>query len=118
MAPIIITHDMGGPVAGRYYEVQDQIASGQHIVIDGQCFSACALEIAVPQGQICATKRAVIGVHRASTEKGTQFMMNMYPAAFRQWIESRGGLKSNMMYISGRALAKFIPPCPGNATQH
>jgi len=118
MTPIIITHDMGGSVASRYYEIEDIRASGQHVVINGQCFSACSLYLSLPPEQVCATKRAVVGVHKATMPAGTDFLMARYPAAFRQWIESRGGLKSNMMYISGRALAKFIPPCPGNATQH
>jgi hypothetical protein len=40
--------------------------SGQRIVIDGPCFSACTLVlISIPRRRICVTRRAMLGFHAA-----------------------------------------------------
>src|ERR1700760_3600760 len=43
-------------------------ASGERVVIDGPCLSACTLVLsAVPNDRICVTRRAVLGFHAAKS---------------------------------------------------
>jgi hypothetical protein len=38
--------------------------SGERVIIDGPCYSACALVLSeIPRNHICVTSRAVLGLH-------------------------------------------------------
>jgi hypothetical protein len=62
-----IVEDHGGQV-GKYLQAFAKVrSSGEHVVIDGDCLSACTLVLGlVPSNQICATARARFGFHAAS----------------------------------------------------
>ena len=120
-----ITNDSGGLIdtyVQRFHRVRD---SGERIVVDGQCLSACTLVLAfVPRERICVTPNAVFGFHSAWSYDGqggealnrgaTQSMWNMYPERIRAWIRANGGLHQNLIYLRGRQLAALYPTCsPG-----
>src|SRR5437868_14673332 len=98
-----IRGDMGGPL-GRYLRMFAAIRdSGERVIIDGNCFSACTLVTAiVPKERICITPRAALGFHagwvdvetgrRVVSTEGTRLMYQMYPAAIRSCIGKHGGL--------------------------
>ena len=97
-------------------------SSGERVVIDGACLSACTMVLGViPRDRICVTPRARLGFHAAwhpddsgrpiVSRGGTQLLMEVYPAAVRRWIARRGGLNQRMMYLSGRELASMYPVC-------
>ena len=45
----------------------DMRDSGEHVVIDGPCLSACTLLTGIiPSDRVCVTQRAVLGFHAAS----------------------------------------------------
>ena len=103
-AEVRIHNDPGGEVSSylrRFGQVRN---SGEKVVIDGTCNSACTLLLAVvPRDHICVTSRAVLGFHAASlyddasrrlvpTRSGTRLVMSMYPQAVRHWIARHGGL--------------------------
>src|SRR5258708_15459333 len=53
----------GGPFLDLFERVR---ASGERVVIDGPCLSACTLVLTmVPSDRICVTRRAVLGCHGA-----------------------------------------------------
>src|ERR1700730_17298525 len=53
----------GGPFLDLFARVR---ASGERVVIDGPCLSACTLVLStVPNNRICVTRRAVLGFHAA-----------------------------------------------------
>ena len=65
--------------------------SGQRVIIDGPCLSACTLVLGViPRERICVTRRARLGFHAAwhhgengrpiTSRGGTQLLMAVYPA--------------------------------------
>ena len=56
----------GGQV-GPFLDLFEQVrASGERVVIDGPCLSACTLVLSmVPSDRICVTRRAVLGFHAA-----------------------------------------------------
>jgi hypothetical protein len=118
-----ITDDPGGQI-GPYLEGLAALrSSGEQVVIDGNCLSACTMVLGViPRNRICVTPRARLGFHAAwrpdqygrpvASRDGTQLLMDVYPQQVRKWIARRGGLTPHMMYLSGRELTSMYPPCP------
>jgi hypothetical protein len=60
-----IVDDCGGQL-GKYVQAFAKVRStGERVVIDGDCLSACTMVLGlVPSNQICATSRARFGFHR------------------------------------------------------
>jgi len=121
-AMMVITDDIGGRI-GKYVEAyQNARQSGELVVIDGVCLSACTLVLGiVPVDRICITRRATLGFHAAwlpgpqgrpvHSEAGTQALWDYYPPHVRRWISSRGGLSLKMLYLRGSELAAMYPQC-------
>ena len=97
-------------------------ASGERVVIDGPCLSACTLVLmTVPEERICVTRRAVLGFHAARSidRRGRMYaepeashaVLESYPGPVRDWISRRGGLTSRMLLLRGRELAAIYPRC-------
>jgi hypothetical protein len=121
-ATIVISSDRGGLIsdyAARFISARD---SGEQVVIDGACLSACTLVVGmVPRDKVCATPKAVLGFHsawrpmaggkRVNSTIASQAMLDVYPADLRKWIAQRGGLSSKMLFLYGRDLAEIVPPC-------
>src|SRR5215831_20235609 len=65
-AEVRILASPGGEV-GPFLDLFDRVnASGERVVIDGPCLSACTLVLmTVPSERICVTRRAVLGFHAA-----------------------------------------------------
>jgi len=126
-ATMRINGDPGGLIIAYAERFAAARASGERVIIDGACLSACTLAIAVlPRGQVCATPNAVLGFHAAwrPTSNGdkvaspvaTQAMYELYPANVRDWIVRRGGLSTRMIFLKGRELAAMVAACDGSAT--
>jgi hypothetical protein len=121
-AVVRITGDTGGQI-GPYLENLIALRdSGQRVIIDGPCLSACTLVLGVvPRDRICVTRRARLGFHAAwhpgengrpaTNRGGTQLLMAVYPAQVKNWIARRGGLTREMKYLTGRELASMYPSC-------
>ena len=104
----------------RLFEAVDQ--SGERVVIDGPCYSACTFVLSiVPHDRICVTQRAVLGFHagRLIDERGrtrpapeaTRLVAASYPNGVRAWIDRHGGLTTKPIFLRGRELAAFYPRC-------
>jgi hypothetical protein len=121
-ATMRISDDIGGRI-GAYVDQYSAVRnSGERVVIDGACLSACTLVLGiVPRSKICVTRRATLGFHAAwmpgpngkpvPSSVGTQALWDMYPQHVRQWINSRGGLSAKMMFLRGRELMSMYPEC-------
>ena len=64
LADVRILSSSGG-VVSDYLKFFSQVRqSGERVVIDGPCLSACTLVLStVPRNHICVTRRAVLGFH-------------------------------------------------------
>ena len=123
-ATMRISDDIGGRI-GAYVDQYSQVRnSGERVVIDGVCLSACTLVLGiVPRNRICVTRRATLGFHAAwmpgpngkpvPSDVGTRALWDMYPSHVRQWISARGGLSPKMMFLRGRELMAMYPECSG-----
>jgi hypothetical protein len=115
--------DNGGGEVGRY--LQEFISmrdSGEAVVIDGTCLSACTLVLAfIPRERICVTPRAWLGFHAAWTpdpigrpiasQWGTRTLVALYPDWVREWITRSGGLSNRTLYLGGSELATMLSTC-------
>jgi hypothetical protein len=121
-AEVRILASPGGQV-GPFLDLFDRVReSGERVVIDGPCLSACTLVLSsVPSERICVTRRAVLGFHgaRSVDRRGRMYaepeaskaVLDAYPAAVRGWISRRGGLTSRLLLLRGRELAAIYPSC-------
>jgi hypothetical protein len=121
-AAIRIADDRGGKIGTYIDRYQGLRSSGETVIIDGLCASACTMVLgAVPRERICVTSQAVLGFHaawdsgangRAVTNPGaTQMLYSLYPSSVRRWIAARGGLKSEMIFLRGKELMSIYRPC-------
>ena len=121
-AEVRILASPGGQV-GPFLDLFDRVrASGERIVIDGPCLSACTLVLStVPNDRICVTRRAVLGFHAARSidrrgrmyvePEASRAVLEAYPEPVRGWISRRGGLTSRLLLLRGRELAAIYPTC-------
>jgi hypothetical protein len=117
-----IAEDRGGQI-GHYLQAFAMLrSSGEDVVIDGNCLSACTLVLGIiPRSRICATPRARFGFHAAwmpdvdgqpvTSPMGTQALWNIYPTSVRHWIHRHGGLSRRMIYLQGRDLRGIVSNC-------
>ena len=121
-ATMLIAGDRGGQI-GRYLQTFASVrSSGERVVVDGNCLSACTLLLGlVPRSRVCATPRARFGFHAAwmpdsdghpvTSPMGTQALWNIYPSHVRSWISRNGGLSRKMIYLQGRDLDGIVASC-------
>src|SRR6516225_10020600 len=121
-AEVRIIASPGGQV-GPFLDLFEEVrASGERVVIDGPCLSACTLVLSiVPNERICVTRRAVLGFHAARSvdrrgrlyaePEASQEVLHAYPAPVQDWINRRGGLTSRLLLLRGRELAAMYRPC-------
>jgi hypothetical protein len=123
-ATMLITEDGGGKMETYVARFQQVRQSGESVVIDGPCFSACTMVLGiVPPDRICATGNAVLGFHAAwvhddggghvHSASSTRDLMSTYPAPVRALIARHGGLSRKLIIVRGRQLAALVPPCAG-----
>jgi hypothetical protein len=121
-----IVLDPGGQI-GPYLENLTALRnSGERVIIDGPCLSACTMVLGViPHERLCVTPRAKLGFHAAwnpgdngrpiVSKAATQLLMDIYPERVRSWIKEHGGLSPRMMYLTGQELAALVQPCPADS---
>jgi hypothetical protein len=121
-AEVRILASPGGQV-GPFLDLFERVrASGERVVIDGPCLSACTLVLSmVPADRICVTRRAILGFHAARSidrrgriytePEASELVLEAYPSPVRGWIRRRGGLGSRLLLLRGRELAAIYPSC-------
>jgi hypothetical protein len=121
-AEIRILASPGGQV-GPFLDLFDKVrATGERVVIDGPCLSACTLVLSiVPNERICVTRRAVLGFHAARSvdrrgrtyaePEASELVLETYPAPVRDWITRHGGLTSRLLLLRGRELRAIYRSC-------
>jgi hypothetical protein len=121
-AVVRIAGDRGGRIGTYVDKYQDLRSSGEAVIIDGLCASACTIVLgAVPHDKICVTTHANLGFHAAwdfgpnghtvTNAEATQMLYSMYPSPVRRWIAQRGGLTPRMLFLRGKQLTSMYRPC-------
>jgi len=121
-ADLRIVSSPGGEV-GSYLRLFAMVRqTGQRVIIDGPCLSACTLVLStVPQDRICVTRRAVLGFHAARRldQRGqfyaapgeTRVLAATYPEPVRAWIERNGGLTDKPIFMRSHQLTSLYQLC-------
>jgi hypothetical protein len=120
-AAVRIYDDLGGQIGEYLSKYQALRVSGQQVMIDGTCASACTMILgAIPRDRICVTPRATLAFHAAwdpalggnvVSSAGNQILWSSYPPNVRRWISRHGGLQSEMIYLHGPELFAMYPIC-------
>jgi len=126
MAPshsvVRIADDRGGRIGTYVDKYQGLRTSGEAVIIDGLCASACTIVLgAIPHDRICVTSHATLGFHAAwdfgangraiTNPEATQMLYSMYPSTVKRWIQARGGLTPHMIFLRGKELQALFKPC-------
>ena len=102
-AAVRIGEDVGGRIGTYVDKYQGVRSSGEMVIIDGFCASACTIVLGtVPHEKICVASRARLGFHAAwdsgargrkmTNPEATRTLYSMYPVEVRRWTDQRGGL--------------------------
>jgi hypothetical protein len=121
-AAVRIVDDPGGRIGTYVERYEGMRISGERVIIDGYCASACTIVLGtIPHDRICMTSRARLGFHAAwdpgsngrkmTNPEATHSLYSMYPLEVRHWIDQRGGLTPHVIFLSGRELASMYRPC-------
>jgi hypothetical protein len=121
-AVVRISEDRGGRIGTYVDKFQDLEKSGESVIIDGLCASACTIVLGtVAHDKICVTSRATLGFHAAwdfgsdgrtvTNPEATRMLYSFYPRPVQRWIAHRGGLTPRMIFLHGRDLAAMYRPC-------
>jgi hypothetical protein len=121
-AVVRIGEDRGGRIGTYVDKYQDMRSSGEMVIIDGLCASACTIVLgAIPHDKICVTSHASLGFHAAwdfggdghaiTNPEATQMLYSMYPSQVKHWIAQRGGLTQRMIFLRGKELESMYHPC-------
>jgi hypothetical protein len=121
-AVVRIADDRGGRIGTYVDKYQGLRSSGEAVIIDGLCASACTIVLgAIPRDRICVTSHATLGFHAAwdfgangraiTNPEATQMLYSMYPSPVKRWINARGGLTPHMIFLRGKELQALYKPC-------
>ena len=122
-ADVLIRASPGGDVVHYLTLFSVVKESGQRVIIDGPCFSACTLVLSiVPNNRICVAHRAILGFHAARelddrtgrlspAANATRVIEDTYPPVVRAWIIRHGGLSHRLLLLRGRELRAMFPLC-------
>ena len=115
-----IANDTGGRIGSYLTKYEALRKSGQRVMIDGTCASACTHLLGViPHNRICVTPRAALAFRAAwdisltgaqTNTPATKYLWSRYPDGVRRWI-ARHGLRSETIYLGGRELATMFSSC-------
>ncbi|MEH2517459.1 hypothetical protein V1279_003032 [Bradyrhizobium sp. AZCC 1610] len=104
-AVVVIQKDNGGIIVDYVKKYTDIRDSGERIIVDGECWSACTLFLGlVPKENVCLTDRAVLGFHSATTRQQmpggkvkvshavefSALMFSLYPSELRRMLKVMG----------------------------
>ncbi|MBW5437307.1 hypothetical protein FXB41_21880 [Bradyrhizobium canariense] len=121
-AVVRIANDRGGLIQ-RYLDRYEELnETGQTVIIDGLCASACTIVLAkIPSDRVCVTERANLAFHAAwdlsaggrhiTNREATRMIYSMYPAPVRSWISGRGGLSPHTIFLRGAQLQTIFARC-------
>ena len=127
-AVVRIADDRGGRIGTYVDKYQGLRTSGEAVIIDGLCASACTIVLgAIPHDKICVTSAATLGFHAAwdfgangraiTNPEATQMLYSMYPSPVRHWISSarRADAEHDLPARQGAAgaLQALLSRCPG-----
>ena len=122
-AVVVIRDDPGGRVDAFSRRVARYDRVVVRVEVRGECASSCTMVLALAD-RVCVGPHARFGFHQAYTPLprqpyatwnrsavGTATLMAHYPPAVVSWIEARGGLTGDLIWLRGAELRSMLPAC-------
>jgi hypothetical protein len=118
--------DWGGQLGVYIERYNEWRRTGELVVIDGMCISACTLVTGLIEPErLCATPYARLAFHsaasidalgqRAFAREATRIVWRIYPQRVRDLLIRHGwqdGMDhANLIYVEGKELHSIIRPC-------
>lgn len=119
---VIIGDSPGGNLTGTVATIGEAFICETVITIAGECYSGCTMFLTLPPEQLCFTDDALFFFHGPGLDveryealygeppteeiierdriRAVNFMLGIYPAWIRPWIEQNGALNSNDQWSS------------------
>lgn len=109
---IDVFDNRGGRVADYNARWAALAARGVSVRIVGPCQSACTVLLGhIPRSRICVTPAGAFGFHLARLESATATLWNAYQPDIRAWINARGGLKKEFIWMRAPETYRFFRKC-------
>ena len=109
---IDVSDNHGGRVADYNTRWAGLAARGVSVRIVGPCQSACTVLLGhIPRSRICVMPNASFGFHLARLETATKTLWNAYQADIRAWINARGGLTKEFIWMRAPDIYRFFRKC-------
>jgi hypothetical protein len=109
---IEVSDGHGGSVARYNARWAGLAARGVNVRIVGPCQSACTVLLGhIPRSRICVTPNASFGFHLARLQSATDMLRNAYQPDIRAWIDRRGGLSRNFIWMRAPDTYRFFKKC-------
>lgn len=108
--PCVIKYDGGGLIVAYVGVATQFLRNGKTLVIDGPCYSACAILADFARPNVCITSRATFQFHMAYGA----FRRFEPPASsdVRAWVISRGGFpEDGFLPMPFQDARQFWPKC-------
>jgi hypothetical protein len=120
-----IAYDPGGELQSFIAKFDALRLAGAHVIIDGECISACTLVTSLPPSKVCITPRAELAFHSAFvldddgskhfSPDGTSIIWHEYPKVIRDMLTAKGWDRTqpqeNMIWLDHDDLAAIYPDC-------
>jgi hypothetical protein len=120
-ADYVIRQDPGGHPEYEWNRYESVKRTGERVVIDGECKSACTIVLSViPLERICATSKASMHFHavryadtNAMSNKWTAVLFSSYPPNVQSWVREHNALGSlEFKVLRGPELEAIVQRCP------
>jgi hypothetical protein len=102
----------GGSVAAYDAQWAARGRAGTSVRIVGPCQSACTVLLRhIPRSRICVTPEASFGFHLARLPQATATLWNGYPGDIKAWINARGGLTHEFIWMRAPDVYRYFKRC-------
>lgn len=109
---IDVNDNHGGRVAEYNARWTAHAQRGVSVRIVGPCQSACTVLLGhIPRSRICVTPAARFGFHLAKLPQATATLWNAYPADIKAWINARGGLRKDFVWMGAPDVFRYFKRC-------
>ena len=113
---IDVSDDHGGLLMAYQQQWAQLSAQGMNVRIVGPCVSACTVLLGyIPRQNICVTPGAYFGFHVATTIFATEDLLRAYPADVRAWLDQRGRLSNQVLWMQAPVTYRFFRKCSPTA---
>jgi hypothetical protein len=118
--PCVVDNSTGGNVSTFRSAARQVKRTGRKVVIDGPCYSACAIFADMARSNVCVTPKGSFGFHQGEVvgirENGDELLLRRYTPEHSSdiagWVNRNGGFPTQgFRVMSASAAGKYWKRC-------